>query len=235
MKALILNSGIGHRMGDLTRHQPKCMTAIAMGDTILGRQLRQLSRYNLEVVVTTGLFHQEIIDYCEGLQLPLDYQFVKNPLYDATNYIYSIYCAREILDDDILLLHGDLVFEDSVLEDVINHVQSCMVTSSTIPLPEKDFKAVLQGERIEKVGIEFFERARGAQPLYKLLKRDWLVWLAQIESYCEGGTRGCYAENAFNEVWESCPIYALDVMDRLCSEVDTPEDLAVVKGLLQKN
>lgn len=234
MKALILNSGTGHRMGDLTRHQPKCMTALSNGDTILSRQLKQLSKYNLDVVVTTGLFHREIVAHSEGLNLSLSYEFVQNPLCASTNYIYSIYCAREILDDDILLLHGDLVFEDRVLEDVMGHPSSCMVTSSTIPLPEKDFKAVLQGERIEKVGIEFFDRARAAQPLYKLRKEDWNIWLAQIVAYCEGDTRSCYAENAFNEVWENCPIFALDVRDRLCSEIDTPEDLAVVKGLLQK-
>ncbi len=29
MKALILNSGLGHRMGVLTSEQPKCMTEIS--------------------------------------------------------------------------------------------------------------------------------------------------------------------------------------------------------------
>ena len=45
---------------------------------------------------------------------------MKNPVYDKTNYIYSIYCAREALaEDDILLMHGDLVFENMVLDQVI--------------------------------------------------------------------------------------------------------------------
>ena len=39
MKALILNSGTGSRMGDLTRTHPKCMTEIGGGETILSRQL----------------------------------------------------------------------------------------------------------------------------------------------------------------------------------------------------
>ena len=38
----------------------------------------------------------------------------------------------------------------------------------------------------------------------------------------------CYAENAFNEVSERCLIKALDVENKLCSEIDSPEDLAVV-------
>lgn len=49
----------------------------------------------------------------------MTYTFVKNELYKDTNYIYSIYCAREYLDDDILLMHGDLVFESAVLDFVV--------------------------------------------------------------------------------------------------------------------
>ena len=42
MKALILNSGLGKRMGTLTSEHPKCMTELSVGETIVSRQLRQL-------------------------------------------------------------------------------------------------------------------------------------------------------------------------------------------------
>ena len=230
MKALILNSGLGHRMGVLTSEHPKCMTEISPYDTILSHQLRQLVEYGIEeVVMTTGYFDQILIDYCQFLHLPLKFTFVNNPVYDKTNYIYSIYCAKDqLIDDDILLMHGDLVFENLVLEAVINSPNSCMTMSSTFPLPEKDFKAVIKDGRIEKVGIEFFENAMAAQPLYKIKKEDWLVWLASIEKFCEADKRKVYAENAFNEVSEQCKIYPCDVQDMLCSEIDTPEDLKTV-------
>ncbi|MBO6025253.1 MAG: phosphoenolpyruvate mutase [Bacteroidales bacterium] len=230
MKALILNSGLGHRMGVLTSEHPKCMTEISPYDTILSHQLRQLVEYGIEeVVMTTGYFDQILIDYCQFLHLPLKFTFVNNPVYDKTNYIYSIYCAKDqLLDDDILLMHGDLVFENLVLEAVINSPNSCMTVSSTLPLPEKDFKAVINDGRIEKVGIEFFENAMAAQPLYKIKKEDWLVWLASIEKFCDTDNRKVYAENAFNEVSEQCKIYPCDVQDMLCSEIDTPEDLKTV-------
>ena len=114
MKALILNSGLGSRMGVLTSEHPKCMTEISARETILSRQLRQIAAAGItEVVMTTGLFDSVLVNYCNSLDLPLHYIFVKNPVYDKTNYIYSIYCAREYLDDDIILMHGDLVFENS--------------------------------------------------------------------------------------------------------------------------
>lgn len=235
MKALILNSGMGKRMGVLTSEHPKCMTEVSIRETILSRQLKQISEAGVEeIIITTGFFDSVLVNYCQSLDLPLKITFVKNERYEDTNYIYSIYCAREYLDDDILFLHGDLVFENEVLEQVFNYDDSCMAVSTTQPLPEKDFKAVVQNGHITRVGVEFFNEAVAAQPLYKILKKDWKVWLNEIESFCENGVDKCYAENALNVVSDTCVIYPLDIQNLLCKEIDNPEDLAVVSDHLQK-
>lgn len=236
MKALILNSGLGHRMGVLTSEHPKCMTEISSKETILSRQLRLISECGVnEVVITTGYFDEVLVNYCKSLNLPIKFTFVNNPLYDETNYIYSIYCAKEyLIDSDILLLHGDLVFENSVIDDVITSKNSCMTVSSRVELPKKDFKAVIQENRIVKIGVEFFNNALSAQPLYKINKEDWTVWLNKICEFCENDDKRCYAEKAFNEVSQECCLLPLDVKDRLCSEIDTPEDLAVVSTRLHE-
>lgn len=235
MRALILNSGMGSRMGVLTSEHPKCMTEISTTETILSRQLKLLADNGIEeVVMTTGLFDSVLVNYCQSLELPLHFTFVKNPLFQDTNYIYSIYCAREYLNDDIILMHGDLVFESEVLEKVIASSVSCMAVSSTLPLPEKDFKAVVKEGLIHKVGIEFFNDAMEAQALYKLLKSDWRIWLDKIVEFCEVGKTRVYAENALNELNGSANIHALDAKNLLCAEIDNPEDLAVVSAKLKE-
>lgn len=233
MKALILNSGLGSRMGVLTSEHPKCMTEISAKETILSRQLKMLAEAGIdEVVMTTGLFDGVLVNYCQSLNLPFHITFVKNPLYRETNYIYSIYCAKDCLEDDILLMHGDLVFENAVLDAVLASDSSCMTVSSTLPLPEKDFKAVIRNGRIEKVGVDVFNDALAAQALYRLKKDDWRVFLDRIVSFCESGRVKCYAEDAFNEISDLCPIYPLDVKNQLCAEIDNPSDLAVVSAKL---
>lgn len=236
MKALILNSGMGKRMGALTKEHPKCMTEIAENETILSRQLKIISAYGIkEVVMTTGAFDKVLVDYCNSLSVPLDITFVKNPDFSSTNYIYSIYLAREHLHDDIVMMHGDLVFEADVFGEVLKSDSSCMTVSSTLPLPEKDFKAVINDGRISAVGIEFFENALAAQPLYKLKKEDWEEWLKNIERFCESKNTSVYAENAFNEVSDKCKIVPLDVRNALCSEIDTQEDLAVISARVKES
>lgn len=235
LKALILNSGMGSRMGSYTAEHPKCMTELNENDTILSRQLKLLCDIGVEeAVITTGYYDVILKEYCESLKLPIRITFVHNQLFSTTNYIYSIYCAKELLQDcDLLLMHGDLVFDRKVLQSVADNDNSCMTVSSTVELPEKDFKAVISDGRITAVGIEFFESAMAAQPLYKLLWNDWKVWLAEIEAFCTSDNVRCYAENAFNVVSDKCMICPFDVRDMLCGEVDTPEDLAIMTEKLK--
>lgn len=236
MKALILNSGLSRRMGMLTKEHPKCIVKITPNDTILSRQLRLLSQAGVtKVIMTTGYLSHILVNYCQSLDIPLDFTFINNPLYSETNYIYSIYCAHEsVADDDILLIHGDLVFDYSVLMDIINSKDSCMKVSSTLPLPDKDFKVVVKNGIVKAVGIEFFDSAMEAQALYKLKQNDWKVWLDKICEFCDEGNRQCYAEVALNQVTDQCIIKAIDVGDRLCTEIDTPEDLEMVQKRISK-
>ncbi len=235
MKALILNSGLGSRMGVLTSEHPKCMTEISAHETILSRQLKMIADAGIEeVVMTTGYYDGILVKYCQSLELPLHFTFVNNPIYDKTNYIYSIYCAKDYLTDDIILMHGDLVFENEVFDRVVASNVSCMTVSSTLPLPEKDFKAQVVNGMVMKVGVDIFNEAMEAQALYKLMKDDWKVWLDKIVEFCEADNRKVYAENALNELNGAANIHALDVENLLCAEIDNPEDLAVVSGKLKE-
>ena len=235
MKALILNSGLGSRMGDITNTHPKCMTELFNGETILSLQLKNLVLAGInDVIITTGYFDKVLIEYCSSLNLNINYEFVYNPKYAETNYIYSMYLAGKYAQDDILLMHGDLVFADQVLSELMARKASCMPVSTCVPLPEKDFKAVVNGSRIMKIGIEFVENALAAQPLYKLNKIDWLIWLEEISEFCKIGKTNCYAENAFNKVSDKCILQAVDIKKQLCNEIDNIEDLTNIKNKIME-
>lgn len=235
MKALILNSGMGSRMGGLTKSCPKCMTRLGSDETVVSRQLRQLLDAGIEdVVMTTGFSDRVLEEHCKSLSFPLRISFVKNPRFEETNYIYSIYCARELLQDDILLLHGDLVFEDAVLDQMLKSKGSRMAVSSAQRRSQKDFKAVVSEGKITKIGIEFEAGAVAAQPLYYWKRKDWQIWMREIERFCERGDVKCYAESAFNKISKECALYPFDVGGRLCHEIDTPEDLQAVLGRLSE-
>lgn len=232
MKALILNSGIGKRMGGLTKDKPKCMADIGGGFTIISWQLHVLQSAGVtEAVITTGPFADMLKSYVGDLKPKMDIEFVQNPQYDSTNYIYSIYCARESLRDDIILLHGDLVFEPSVAEDFMAFRESSVAVDCALPLPEKDFKARIEGGRVMAVGVEFFgDDCVACQPFYRIQKEDMLVWLSEIERFCESGRRSVYAENALNNITGGIIMRPAELDGRLCSEIDNEHDLSAISS-----
>ena len=235
MKALILNSGIGKRMGDITKNHPKCMTELNEEETIISRQLKMLEEIGIkDIVITTGPFEDKLIDYVNNLNLDLNIKFINNDKFDSTNYIYSIYKAKDYLEDDIVLMHGDLVFSKDVLDDVIKSSDSVMTVTSTVPLPEKDFKAVIEEGKIKQVGVEFFHNALTAQPLYKLNKDDWMKWLNSINVFVDKGLTNVYAENALNLVTNFTNIKPFDIENRLCGEIDNLDDLENMKNKLNE-
>ena len=49
-------------------------------------------------------------------------EYIKNPVYDKTNNIYSLWLAKDVLSsDDTVLLERDLIFDSKVLNDLISN------------------------------------------------------------------------------------------------------------------
>ncbi len=230
MKALLLNSGVGNRMGALTERSPKCMCPIGAGYTILSRQLTLIATAGIrDTVITVGPFAELIKEHVAGLNLPLHVTYVPNPQYSETNYIYSMHLAAEHLDDDILLLHGDLVLESSVLDDLITSSKSVVAVDATLPLPDKDFKAKVHDGRVIAIGVEFFgPDCVACQPAYRFDKEDFKAFMKAIGEFCLHGHRKVYAENAFNAQNGAIPLYPLELNGRLCNEIDNLQDLETV-------
>jgi len=236
IKALILNSGQGSRMGNIKTC--KCLVEVAEGKTIVDLQLRALLRCGInDICMTTGPYADRLESHLHKNYPEANFQFVNNPIYDKTNYIYSIYLARENFQEheDILMLHGDLLIEIDHLKGQLAYPHSCMMIDSKLPLPPKDFKAVFssdkKSDKITAVGVDFFENAVYAQPLYKLLWKDWKIWLESICRFCETGNTKVYAENAFNEVSDKMNLLPFDACGRLCFEVDNMDDLNYAKSV----
>lgn len=219
----------------LTKDRPKCMIQLNDEETILSLQLKKLVSCGIkDIIITTGYESDKLVTYATKLssELKVSIEFVFNKLFETTNYIYSIYVAEQYLHDDILLLHGDLFFDIYVLQKLMKTDRSSMIVSSTQPLPEKDFKAKIASGQIISIGIDVFEDAVAAQPLYRLLRNDWEVWLHEISKFCRAGEVTCYAENAFNQVSADSKIFPCDIRDLLCMEIDNMNDYEKAKERL---
>lgn len=234
MKAIIFNSGLGNRMGKITKAIHKSMVQLYNGESILHRQLNILSSLGIvEYIITVGPFEEQLRE--TAVDFPhCKFIFVRNDIYHKTNYIYSMFLARDYIDDDMLVLHGDLVFNKKFASDILNHPQACCApVNRTCALPEKDFKGRIVNDRLYEVSIDIFaDDCFAFQPFYKLSKAAASAWVGKVTQYVIDGHIKCYAENALNEILPAVEVRPFYSDEYFVEEIDTVEDFQRVSNAI---
>ena len=238
MKALIFNSGIGKRMLDLTAHCPKSMVHLYNDETIFERQIRLLQEAGIkDVIITTGPYPEMLKSICDKSRYcNMHFEFPHNEIYDSSNYIYSMYKAKDLLDDDVLMMHGDLVFDRSLIPAMLKDSREdlCLINKHKT-LPEKDFKGRIVNGFLREVGINIFDdNCFAFQPLYKLSKNTIKAWLNNVNKFVADNNINVYAENALNEISDTLSIYPMSYSGHFIDEVDNKEDLLRVNASIEQ-
>ena len=110
MKAIFIAAGEGSRMKELTRNTPKPLIEVN-GKSILERQISILKKFNItEILIITGPF-------------PNKYKFQDVLYSNDQNFkdhdqLGSLGTAINQIDDDVLIIFADILFDESVLLEV---------------------------------------------------------------------------------------------------------------------
>jgi 3'(2'),5'-bisphosphate nucleotidase len=115
MKMIILAAGEGTRLRPLTENMPKCMVKFK-GKPII--------EYILEVACNSGITDVTIVDGYKSnvLQKHLKNKgvnFLTNEKYETTNMLSSLFCAKKIMNDDIIISYADIIYKKEILESLI--------------------------------------------------------------------------------------------------------------------
>jgi HAD superfamily hydrolase (TIGR01450 family) len=217
--AIILSAGQGTRLRPLTNNIPKCLLEVH-GESILSHEIRALEGLVDEIYVVVGYKADQIIS-----KFVQKVKFFVNRDYDKTNNSYSLYLALEELKfnfDRLVLLNGDILFDRSILEDMLRKEENLIAVDTTLYRGES-MKVTLDGNRINKiskdikredaygVSIDLYSFSKDvSEKLYNVLKKlDKNVW----------------TEVAIQEILSKANVYPFDIGKRFWCEIDTLEDL----------
>ena len=113
-RAVILAAGRGSRLQSLTDDMPKCLVEIG-GTPLLMRTLGGLAEQGLdEAVIVIGYGGDTVRERVGESYAGLAIHYVEAPDFASTNNIRSLWDARRYLDQDLLLLEADVVFDAAV-------------------------------------------------------------------------------------------------------------------------
>lgn len=148
MKAIVLSAGQGRRLLPLTERRPKCLLEIGES-SVLELQLRSLARCGIDhVTVVVGFGAQHVERFIDGCAIPgLHVEALFNPFYIASDNLATCWIAREAMKDDFLLINGDTVFEDRVLQRLLETPPSpvTIAIDHKSDYDEDDMKVSLDG------------------------------------------------------------------------------------------
>jgi len=232
MKAVILAAGMGKRLKPLTSELPKAFIPIN-GTPLIHYSLNNLKNADItSVIIVVGFmedfFKEKLGSNYQGMNIT----YVSNKEYATTGSMYSLSQIEGIVEDDIILLESDLLYEpraigallDSKHQDLILVAELSGSGDEVFVCVDNTDKIIDLGKSIsnekkknflgELVGISRFSK----EFLHKLFKKA-------EEDYTEDRKNYHYEECVFETSKLGHPVYALFFKDLVWTELDNENDL----------
>jgi choline kinase len=136
MKAIVLSAGQGKRLLPLTARNPKCLLPVDGDRTVLGVQLEVLARCGFEsATVVVGFGAASVERFLREHRFPgLRVSTLFNPFYAVSDNLATCWLARDAMQGDFVLLNGDTIFEERVIERLLDVAS----TSVTVTIDHKE-------------------------------------------------------------------------------------------------
>lgn len=242
MQGIILAAGMGSRLKALTADNTKCMVEVN-GVTLIERMLRQIDQRDFSrVVIVTGYEGQKLRDFIATLNISTPIVYVHNEIYDQTNNIYSLALAQDyLIEDDTILFESDLIFEDSVLDSLIDDPRETLalvdkyeswMDGTVIKLDENDhIRAFIPGTHFTYTEADQYYKTVN---LYKF-SRDFSKthYLPFLNAYTQALGRNEYYEQVLRVITllDEPAILAKRLTGQKWYEIDDVQDLDIASSI----
>ncbi|WP_198031718.1 sugar phosphate nucleotidyltransferase [Bradyrhizobium sp. Ec3.3] len=242
-KAIILAAGLGSRLRPLTETRPKPLIEVH-GRPILHNALGNLAALGVsETTIVVGYRKDDITASCGDAYGSMKITYVDSSEFERTGSAYSLWLARDtLMNGDIFLLEGDVIFESSALSRLLDHegdvaaidIFDEMMTGSAVILSEDGY---VREFRLNQSSADL-----STEPLYKTINlfrfgkytlKEHLV--PRLDALFAAGGSKAYVEQVL-----ACLIAdgELRIKGALCDdlrwfEIDSTADLRVAERIFR--
>ena len=244
MQSIILAAGVSKRLRPLTDTTPKCLLKIGH-ENLLERTIENVLSNNVnDFIFVTGYKEEMIKDFVNNRFPGINRTFITNPDYENNNNSFSLWMTKEFVKGNILLLDSDILFDEKIITLLLTSGhENCLAVNFTDNLDEEQIKVILDKEnRVVEIGKEIsIEKSAGESIGIEKFSGYFMKELFAILD------RKISLENNVNEFYEASfqevinkgdsrnSIYASDVSDFTCIEIDTVQDYENAQKIINHN
>jgi len=226
--AVILAAGQGPRLKGIAGGVPRGFLRIG-GRPLVHWSIQKLLAVGIEqVVIVTGYgaeAYENMAEKWTGMQT------VKNPEYAESGSMYSLYCARDSIENSFLLLESDLLYEMRALEALLEAPRPDAVLLSGLTDLGDPRYVEAKGDRLRSIWQGEGETA-GADGQFvgicRISPRLFEAMLAVAASFFREGYHHLDYDECFGRLTDETEVRCCKVDDLLWAKVDTDERLARV-------
>lgn len=157
MIAVILAAGMGERLMPLTKDIPKTLIEINSRTIIENMVIKCLNNGIKEYMVVVGHFKEKVAQECKRLAEKYDitYSLVVNDKYFQTNTgVSTLLAVRQLKNKDFIIINGDNVFDEKIIEKLLESNSTAMIIDNYKKLNQESFKINIEGSIIKDMGKE---------------------------------------------------------------------------------
>jgi choline kinase len=216
-----LAAGEGKRLRPLTADRPKAMIELG-GIPLAERALRSLRAAGIgEVVAVTGYRSDTLRELGD---LVNEHRF--NPRFATAENIYSLWCARDVVERGCFVVNADVLFEDEVARRLAALSGTALLCDASHGVGDESMKAFVRADRLERLSKTL---PVDSNPEYTGLLRvdpaDGPLLAAILTELVEREELGLYYEAAIERLAAEVPV-AIGRIDGLAwLEIDDHDDL----------
>lgn len=251
MQAIILAAGISKRLRPLTDNTPKCLLELGSRNLLHRTMDNVIANGINDFIFVTGYLEHMIKDYVETEFPDIKKTFITNTGYAENNNSYSLWMTKDFVKSDILLLDSDILFDEKIIGKLLNSdKENCLAVNFTHELDEEQIKVILDssnkvleiGKEIsisrsagESIGIERFS-SYFMKELFAILDRK-IVKQNIVNEFYEASFQEIIDTAGHEKINVSSrnSIYAVDVSEFRCMEIDTPQDYQNAQQIITFN
>jgi len=234
--AIILCAGSSRRFypdGGATR--PKCLLPVAHGETLLTRLLRQTAALGHDAVLGTGLGREQVEAAVAGRPRV---RTLFNPEFATTNSIVTLWCAREHVRDDTLIVNGDLLVDDPVLGRFGADAVPQVLVKHLPAFDDDTYRVAFgPGRRVQRMGKDLRDppSAQCAAFLGASRVGNARLFLAAIEALLAEGENQTWPTTGYRRLaGAGAEVRAVDIGDAMFFDIDTLPEYEEARRTLER-